>query len=90
MGFATLRLNMTLLLVYALQSPASDSSPFGGIVLDCKNLALGFISCKFSFVFRSVNQVAHRLARVASSMPSPGHWVCTTLVFLTDVLASDI
>ena len=45
----------SLLLVSALQSSAPDSSPFGGIVLDCKNLTLGFISCEFSFVFRSAN-----------------------------------
>ena len=67
-GFSRIEIESdSLLLVSALQSSAPDSSPVGGIVLDCKNLALGFISCKFLFVFRSANQVAHHLARVACS-----------------------
>ena len=51
-GFSRIEIDYdSLLLVFALQSSSPDSSPFGGIVLDCKNLTLAFISCEFSFVF---------------------------------------
>ncbi|XP_073119607.1 uncharacterized protein [Henckelia pumila] len=57
-----------LLVVNAFHSSAIDVSGVGLLMEDCRFLASELLSCSLSFVYRSANQAAHRLARSARSL----------------------
>ncbi|KAG8638764.1 hypothetical protein MANES_14G060250v8 [Manihot esculenta] len=76
------------LIVNALNSPHTDSSYFELMINDCKALLQELQYVSFAFVRRSANQVAHTVARAASSM-SDFDWVCPPL-FLYDTLSFDV
>ncbi|KAL0355952.1 UNVERIFIED_CONTAM: putative mitochondrial protein [Sesamum radiatum] len=59
-------------LYFKLVSYQLDCSALGIITRDVKSLASAFDSCSFSLVRRSGNQVAHRLARQATTLASEG------------------
>ncbi|KAL0449808.1 UNVERIFIED_CONTAM: putative mitochondrial protein [Sesamum latifolium] len=59
-------------LYFKLVSCLPDCSALGIITRDIKSLASAFDSCSFSLVRRTGNQVAHRLARHATTLVSEG------------------
>ncbi|KAM7497885.1 hypothetical protein LguiA_022299 [Lonicera macranthoides] len=77
------------LLISAIRSDFEDSSYFGLIVNECKSLASGLVGCHFNFIRRSGNQVAHALARAASSCFGLEVWESVPPSFISDVLAVD-
>jgi ribonuclease HI len=52
-----------LSLIQRISSARPDRSPVGSVVLDIKELAMGFSSVAFRHVNRSLNEAAHVLAR---------------------------
>ncbi|KAJ0983117.1 hypothetical protein J5N97_011372 [Dioscorea zingiberensis] len=78
------------LFINAVKGEFPDSSYFGLVVCDCKNLVKDLENCLLSFSRRSANQVAHALARAAGFMPDVGCWMSHPPPFILDVLAYDL
>ncbi|XP_073138127.1 uncharacterized protein [Henckelia pumila] len=80
-----------LLVIEALNnSSESDSSRLGLIVHDCKILAGDFSSCQFVFVYRSMNQAAHALAREAVFMSGLVGRATPSRTFISCVILQDL
>ena len=61
-----------LIVINAIKHCKVDDACFGFIIADCISLSKEILNCSISFVRRSVNQVAHVLARTFVSMSSLG------------------
>ncbi|KAL8116399.1 hypothetical protein AgCh_022772 [Apium graveolens] len=57
-----------LTVVQALRSKISMSSPFGGIIAECRKMLLD-LNIELLFIKRSANMAAHYLARESRSFP---------------------
>lgn len=62
---------------------------FGTIVTDCLELIKHIDHVLVSFVYRSVNTVAHLLPKATYSMLGSGEWYATPTDFISDVLRTD-
>ena len=62
----------------------------GLIIEDCKFIIKDLVNCSVSFVRRSVNNIAHLLARASSSLSRFHHWDSVPPVVILDALASDL
>ena len=68
----------------------SGSSAFHAIIDDCKTL-INEISCvKISFIRRSVNQVAHSIAKASASISGSKEWLVEPPPFIIDVMQLDL
>ena len=65
------------------------ASPFAMFIADCQKLVLSMINLKLYFVKRSVNSVAHFVARASCSMSGPTVWDVIAPSFLTPTLLFD-
>ena len=65
-----------------------DVSPFGLLINDCSFLINHFNPMVVHFIYRSVNEVAHLSAIVASSFADFHEWA-STFDFVLDVLARE-
>lgn len=74
------------LLVQELQRQDELDSIFG----DCKIVLKDLGNCIFSYIKRSVNQVAHVLAKAVGSMFDRGEWEHVPPPFLINLLRADI
>ncbi|CAI9777924.1 unnamed protein product [Fraxinus pennsylvanica] len=84
-------IEMDALLVYnALQQNKVDNSYFGLLIEDCRLLASDMPNIKFSWVRRSANQVAHILAKAASSFHDTIEWSYFSPLFISNVLLADL
>ncbi|CAI9773810.1 unnamed protein product [Fraxinus pennsylvanica] len=84
-------IEMDSLLVYnALQKYEVDNSYFGLLIEECRFLALDMPNVKFSWVRRSANQVAHTLAKAASSFHDTIEWSNYSPLFISNVLLADL
>lgn len=57
----------SLISVQAIRSKVSMLSPFGRVVMDCRNLIQRLFTISLCFIKRSANMSAHELARVSYS-----------------------
>ena len=73
----------------ALKSTSLYASPFAMLIVDCQKLVSSMVNLKLSFVKRSVNSVAHSVARASCFMSGPTVWDVITPLFLTPTLLSD-
>ncbi|KAG2726715.1 hypothetical protein I3760_01G126500 [Carya illinoinensis] len=64
----------SLLCIEGLQYNNMHQSLLGGLYMEIQSLVSRFVCCDFSHVYREGNQVAHRLARFASSIVSIAVW----------------
>lgn len=78
------------LLVQELQRQDELDSIFGLIFGDCKIVLKDLGNCIFSYIKRSVNQVAHVLAKAVGSMFDRGEWEHVPPPFLINLLRADI
>ncbi|CAI9782599.1 unnamed protein product [Fraxinus pennsylvanica] len=84
-------IEMDALLVYnALLNDEEDNSYFGILIDECRFLAKELSNLKFSWVRRSTNQVAHTLAKAASSSHVNVEWSYFPPLFISNVLLADL
>lgn len=69
------------LVVDAIHANVPDFSEFGSIIPECRKLLFNHPNFLVKFVRRQANVVAHSLARVATSYPSPMSLMFFQIVF---------
>ncbi|KAL2493724.1 uncharacterized protein Fot_37481 [Forsythia ovata] len=80
----------TLLVHSALHNDGGDNSYFGILIEECRFLARDLPNLKFNWVRRSANQVAHTLAKTASSLHGVADWSHSPPLFIANVLLDDL
>ena len=73
----------------ALKSTSLYTSLFAMLIADCQKLVLSMVNLKLSFVKRSVNSIAHSIAKTSCSMSGPTVWDVIAPSFLTPILLFD-
>ena len=73
----------------ALKSTSLYTFLFTMLIVDCQKLVSNMVNLKLSFVKRSVNSVAHFIARASCSMSGPTVWDVIPPSFLTPTLLFD-
>ena len=70
-------------IILAINGSYGENSYFGTLIDDCKILSRDLGECSFVFSKRSVNQVAHSLAKAADSESDPGVWFTIPPLFIS-------
>ncbi|CAI9769873.1 unnamed protein product [Fraxinus pennsylvanica] len=84
-------IEMDALLVYnALQNDEEDNSYFGILIDECHLFVRELSNLKFSWVQRSAKQLAHTLAKAASSLHVNVEWSYFPPLFISNVLFADL
>ncbi|XP_068323232.1 uncharacterized protein [Pyrus communis] len=66
-----------------------DSSPFGHIIANTRQILSGFSQCKVTFGQCSTNKMAHRLARLGLALDNPVVWFKEPFDVIIDLLIED-
>lgn len=75
--------------VHLVQTAHEDRSHLSFLFSDCKFLFSQLENISFQFAFREANRVAHRLARLAISLPETQSWFQGPPVVVCDALVED-
>lgn len=87
MGFSEIDFELDAqVVVRAVERGECDESPFGDIIRDCLSLLIEVPNSFISFVRRSANRAAHKLARASVSMAGCVSWSDAIPFLLHDVI----
>ncbi|KAL6289138.1 hypothetical protein ACE6H2_006648 [Prunus campanulata] len=76
--------------VRSVQMGFEDRSPLSFLFSDCRVLLSQLEDISIGFVFRDANRAAHRLARLAITLPETSTWLQVPPAVVVDVLVEDV